>query len=64
MMSKPRRNIIIAWVAGARVFAISPITCKTAGADPGFFQTGGCKYESKTFTIWNPGSRRFKVTIS
>ena len=64
MMSKPRRNIIIAWVAGARVFDISPITCKTAGTDPGFFQRGGFKYESKIFTIWNPGSRHFKVTIS
>ncbi|CAH3173813.1 unnamed protein product, partial [Porites evermanni] len=32
-----------------------------AGVDPGFFQRGGCKYESKIFTIWNPGSRRFKA---
>ena len=63
MMSKPHRNIIIACVAGAKslIFLLSP---KTAGVDPGFFQRGGCKYESKIFTIWNPGSQRFKATIS
>ena len=42
MMPKPPGNIIIACVAGACVFDTMYFSCQRPGAEPGFFQRGGC----------------------